>query len=111
VWRRLKRCDKEGVWVRIWHGKLDWSLAFLDGSLVPANKGSDKVGLTKQGEGMKWMVVVDGNRLPLGFHLDSANSAGVWLAEQTVDTSHVLLRARAPQATTREVRGGAGVCV
>ena len=97
--------------MRIWHGKLDWSLAFLDGSLVPANKGSDKVGLTKQGEGMKWMVVVDGNRLPLGFHLDSANSAGVWLAEQTVDTSHVLLRARAPQATTREVRGGAGVCV
>ena len=47
-------------------------MAFLDGSFAPAKKGGDKVGLTKKGKGTKWMLVVDGNGLPLGFHLDSA---------------------------------------
>jgi hypothetical protein len=27
-------------------GELDWSIAFLDGSFVPAKKGGEKVGLT-----------------------------------------------------------------
>src|SRR5262245_45465458 len=85
VWRRLKRWGEEGVWERIWraalsaldqHGKLDWSMGFLDGSFAPAKKG----------KGTKWMLVVDGHGLPLGFHLDSANTAEVKLAEQTLDT-------------------------
>jgi hypothetical protein len=55
VWRRLKRWGEEGVWEHIWraaltvldqHSKLDWSIAFLDGSFVPAKKGGEKVGLT-----------------------------------------------------------------
>jgi hypothetical protein len=42
--RWLKRWDEAGIWERIWraaqavlnvHGKLDWSTAFLDGSLIP----------------------------------------------------------------------------
>ena len=70
-------------------GKLDWSMAFLDGSFAPAKKGGEKVGLTKKGKGTKWMLVVDGNGLPLGFHLDSANKAEVKLAEQTLDTIRV----------------------
>ncbi len=45
-----------------------------------------KVGLMKKGKGTKWMLVVDVNGLPLGFHLDSANRAEVRLAEQTLDT-------------------------
>src|SRR5215470_16059923 len=94
VWRRLRRWGKEGVWERIWRaglaaldlqGKLDWSWAFLDGSFAPAKKGGDKVGLTKKGKGTKWMLVIDGNGLPLGFHLDSATTAEVKLAEQTLD--------------------------
>ena len=61
-------------------------MAFLDGSFAPAKKGGDKVGLTKKGKGTKWMLVIDGNGLPLGFHLDSATAAEVKLAERTLDT-------------------------
>jgi transposase len=35
------------------------------------------------------MLVVDGNGLPLGFHLDGANRAEVRLAEQPLDTIRV----------------------
>jgi hypothetical protein len=83
------------VWERVWRaalaaldqqGQLDWSMAFLDGSFAPAKKGGDEVGLTKKGKGTKWMLVVEGNRLPLRFHLASARTAEVQLAEQTLDT-------------------------
>ena len=98
VWRRLRRWGEAGIWERIWRtalaaldqqGKVDWSMSFLDGSFAPAKKGGDQVGLTKKGKGTKWMLVVDGNGLPLGFHLASATTAEVRLAEQTLDTVHV----------------------
>jgi transposase len=98
AWRRLKRWGVAGVWERIWRealavldlrGQLDWSMAFLDGSFAPAKNGGDKIGLTKKGKGTKWMLVVDGNGLPLGFHLDGASRAEVRLAEQTLDTIRV----------------------
>ena len=98
MWRRLKRWGEAGIWERIWRtalaaldeqSKLDWSMAFLDGSFVPAKKGGEKVGLTKKGKGTKWMLVVDGSGLPLGFHLDGANRAEVRLAQQTLDTIRV----------------------
>lgn len=47
-WRRLKQWEEKGVWEKIWRRllaaldrqeKIDWSLAFLDGSFVPAKKG------------------------------------------------------------------------
>ena len=47
------------------------------------------MGLTRKGKGTKWMRVVDGNGVPLGFHLDSANRAEVRLAQQTLDTINV----------------------
>jgi transposase len=107
VWRRLKHWGEAGVWARIWRaalaaldmqGKLDWSMAFLDGSFVPAKKGGEHVGLTRKGKGTKWMLVVDGNGLPLGFHLDSAQVAEVRLAERTLDTIRVArLRGRPRQ--------------
>jgi transposase len=83
-----------GIWERIWRaalaaldcqGQLDWTMAFLDGSFVRAKRGGEKVGLTRKGKGTKWMLVVDGNGLPLGFHLDSASRAEVRLAQQTLD--------------------------
>jgi transposase len=98
VWRRLKRWGEEGVWERIWRvalaaldrqGQLDWSMAFLDGSFAPAKRGGEQVGVTKKGKGTKWMLVVHGQGLPLGFHLDSAKVAEVKLAEQTLDTIRV----------------------
>ena len=106
VWRRLKRWGREGVWERIWRaalaalhlkGQLDWSMAFLDGSFAPAKKGGEKVGLTKKGKGTKWMLVVEGNGLPIGFHLDSANCAEVRLAERTLDTIRVSRRHGRPK--------------
>jgi len=94
----LKRWGEQGVWERIWRaalatldqqGKLDWSMAFLDGSFAPATNGGEQVGLTKKGKGTKWMLVIDGHGLPLGFHLASATTAEVKLAEQTLDTVRV----------------------
>jgi hypothetical protein len=76
------------VWERIWRaalaaldqqGQLDWAMACLDGSFVPAKRGGEKVGLTRKGKGTTWMLVVDGNGLPLGFHLDSTGRAEVRL--------------------------------
>jgi transposase len=57
-------------------------MAFLDGSLAPAKKG----------KGTKWMLMVDGNGLPLDFHLDSADTAEVTLAEQVTlaETLHAI---------------------
>jgi transposase len=98
VWRRLKHWGELGVWERIWRaalealdrlGELDWSIAFLDGSFVPAKNGGAGVVLTRKGKGTKWMLVVDGHGLPLGFHLASASQAEVRLAEQTLETIRV----------------------
>jgi transposase len=98
VWRRLKRWGEEGVWERIWRaalsvldqqGRIDWSISFLDGSFAPAKRGGEKVGVTKKGKGTKWMLVVDGHGLPVGFHLESANTAEVKLAAPTLDTIRV----------------------
>src|SRR6266849_777147 len=48
-WRRLKRCEDEGVWLNAWRrllggldeeGLLKWDETFLDGSFAPAKKGA-----------------------------------------------------------------------
>jgi hypothetical protein len=95
VWRRLKRWGADGTGERIcraalaapdWQGRLDWALTCLDGSFVTAKNGGGMVGLTWKGKGTKWMLVIDGNGMPLGFHLDSARFAEVRPAERTLDT-------------------------
>src|SRR5690348_18069352 len=74
VWRRLRRLGEDGVWEHVWRAalaaldlqdKLDWSMAFLDGSFAPAKRGGEKVGLTKKGKGTTWMLDIDGTGLPL----------------------------------------------
>jgi transposase len=62
-------------------------------------KGGTGVGKTKKGKGTKWMLVVDGNGLPIGFHLDSASPAEVKLAAQTLQT--VRVKSRSGQYKTR----------
>jgi len=47
------------------------------------------VGKTKKGKGTKWMVVVDGEGIPLACHLDSASPAEVTLLERTLDNIDV----------------------
>lgn len=61
-------------------------------------KGGAGVGKTKRGKGTKWMVVVDGEGIPLGNHLGSASSAEVKLAETAL--------ASIPRSAPR-TRGGA----
>ena len=48
-WRRLKRWDEDGTWLRIWRafiaelderGRLQWETAFIDGTFAPAKKGA-----------------------------------------------------------------------
>ena len=92
-WRRLKPWEDEGVWLNAWRtllgaldkeGLLKWDETFLDGSFAPAKKGAPAVGKTKRGKGTKWMVLVDGQSLPLGVRLESASPHEVTLAEATL---------------------------
>jgi len=55
-------------------------------------KGGSAVGKTKRGKGTKWMVLVDGQGLPLAVRLESASPGEVTLAEAT------LAEVRVPQA-------------
>ena len=52
-------------------------------------KGGSKVGKTKRGKGTKWMVVVDGQGVPLGKQLYSASPNEVRLAEETLASIRV----------------------
>ena len=45
---------------------------------------STAVGKTKRGRGTKWMVLVDGKGIPLGFRQEGAFPSEVSLAEATV---------------------------
>jgi hypothetical protein len=47
------------------------------------------VGLVKRGQGSKVMVLVDGQRLPLGTMVASGQEAKVHLAEATVETVRI----------------------
>ncbi len=62
------------------------------------------VGKTKRGKGTKWMVVVDGQGVPLGDHLHSASPAEVRLAETTLATIRVGRRHRAGRPRQKPVR-------
>jgi len=52
-------------------------------------KRGSKVGKTKRGKGTKWMVVVDGEGIPLGKQLYSASPHEAPLAEETLASVHV----------------------
>ena len=52
--------------------------------LRTSEKGGSAVGKTKRGKGTKWMVLVDGQGLPMGVRLESASPSEVNLAEATV---------------------------
>lgn len=67
----------------------------------PGEKGGAGVGKTKKGKGTKWMVVVDGEGVPLACHLDSASRAEVDLLEPTLDAINVTRDAEAPSQPER----------
>ena len=57
--------------------------------ICTGKKGGDCVGPTKRGKGTKWMVVVDGQGIPVASRLASASPAEVKLIEGTLDRSKV----------------------
>ena len=63
-----------------------------------------EVGKTKRGKGTKWMVVVDGRRIPLGDHLGSASRSEVRLAEATLAAIRVGRRHRAGRPRQKPLR-------
>ena len=60
------------------------SLFWMEASLLP-KKGGSAVGKTKRGKGTKWMVLGDGQGIPLGIRLESASPAEVTLADATLE--------------------------
>ncbi len=65
------------------HRQLEWSESFLDGSFARAKKGARKSEKNKRGKETKWMVAVDGRRLPLGNSLHFASPPEVRPARGT----------------------------
>ena len=61
----------------------------LGRELRTCEKGGSAVGKTKRGKGTKWMVLVDGEGLPLGVRLESASPNEVTLAEATLNEVRV----------------------
>jgi len=57
----------------------------LQMAVSPLQKRGQYVGKTKRGKGTKWMVVADGEGIPLGNHPDSASPNEVTLLEKTLN--------------------------
>ena len=105
-WRRLKRRDEDGTWLRIWRaiiakldarGRLQWETAFIDGTFAPAKKGGSDIGPTKRGKGSKCMVLVERQGIPLGITIAAASPAEITDADDARD-------AAAPESQASAVR-------
>ena len=68
---------------------------FFGRQFCTRQKRGSAVGKTKRGKGTKWMVLVDGEGIPLGVRLESASPNEVTLAEAT------LAEVRVPQLKGR----------
>src|SRR5208337_4985612 len=75
----------------------------LGRELRPGEKGGSAVGKTKRRKGTKWMVLVDGQGLPLGVRLESASPAEVTLAEATLAEVRVPRRKGRPRQKPERV--------
>ncbi len=84
--RRLKEWQEQGVWERVWR-----ALPSLDRGEAPLGEGlfgchlrpgqGAGVGLTRRGKGSKVMLVVEGQGLPSGLLVESAQKSEVRLAD------------------------------
>lgn len=111
-WRRLKEWQKAGVWERIWQkllqmldekGGLDWSKGFLDGSFVAAKRGGEQIGITKIGKGSKIMTIAEGNGIPIGLYITSANHHEIKLVQPTLESVRVPQRRGRPKSRLKEL--------
>ena len=65
--------------------------------------GGDAVGKTKRGKGTKWMVLGDGEGVPLGVRLESASPVEVKLADATLKEVCVPRRKGRPRQKPKRV--------
>jgi transposase len=76
--------------------------------LRSGKKRGEAVGKTKRGKGTKWMVLVDGQGLPLGVRLESASPAEVTLAEATLKEVRDPRRRGQPRQKPKRIVADAG---
>ena len=83
-----KRCPAGGVAQAVVHAGPTWTAALAGDvhgrQFRTRKKGGFAVGATKRGKGTKWMVLVDGQGIPLGALLASASPHESTLAEATL---------------------------
>jgi transposase len=78
--------------------------SFLGRNLRDSQKGGAAVGKTRRGKGTKWVVVVDGQGVPIGAQLAPANLSEFRLAESTLARVRVPRRGRGrPRKRLRRV--------
>ncbi|HMW71858.1 MAG TPA: IS5 family transposase [Cellvibrionaceae bacterium] len=96
-WRRLQYWEESDSWLKAWRkflrqldrkSLLNWEEVFSDDSFASAKKRGPEVGKTKRGKGSKWIVVVDGEGIPLGGTVTSASPAEVTLIEPLLDVTY-----------------------
>jgi transposase len=68
-----------------------------------SQKGGAAVGKTKRGKGTKWMVLGDGQGVPLGIRLESASPAEITLADATLEEVRVPRRKGRPRQKPKRV--------
>jgi hypothetical protein len=70
-------------------GQLGLATVLSGRHVCGGKKGGEAVGLAKSGQSSKLMVLVDGQGLPLGTMVASAQEAKVHLADATVETVRI----------------------
>ena len=104
-WRRLKRWDEDGTWLRIWRaiiaeldqrGRLQWETAFIDGTFAQAKKGAPTSVQLSAGKDQSAWHLVQRQGIPLGITITAASPTEVTLAEATLN-ARVTPHRRNPQ--------------
>ncbi len=106
--RRVAGCVASSAWRPGWRRPAEVGRNVPGWQLRPGQKGGDAVGKTKRGKGTKWMVLVDGQGLPLGVRLESASPAEVTLVEATLQEVRVPRPKGRPRQKPRRVIADAG---
>lgn len=106
--RRLAPCLASAAGSAGPRGTVEVGRGLSGRQLRPGEKGGAAVGKTKRGKGTKWMVLVDGEGLPLGVRLESASPSEVKLAEATLQEVRVPRPQGRPRQKPKRVIADAG---
>jgi len=66
-------------------GRIHIDQGFVDATFAPAKGGGAAVGLTRKGKGTKIQLVIDGQGLPLGVSVASADTGEPQMVQQTLE--------------------------